>query len=659
MKKKKGKNLLRTIFLGNRYSQLNDVNEQVRYMTMNWIFMVATLPLVILGITLINVDITRTFIDFGIAFLCLLSLILIRSKIPLKYIPIFPVTVFGAYCCYLLYLGDLNLWAAIWIFSFPPIVIFLCQMVIGVIESIIVLVVSVVFLYSPLSSIEPVDEIKIRFLGAYVLIASLSIIYERISILKDRKETELKAELAQEKDIIQTMKDNINQGIFLMDKDLNILPQYSSTLISILSYHSSDLTGKNFLDIISGSFDTKQLKILKSYFNMIFSKEKNARVLDSANPIAEFEYKIDDSSKFLSTKFKLIEFTEDINQKGTTGTAEENSAALIIGMIQDISREKEIENELHAQKEAQEVEMKNLFDVIKIDPMVFQTFVEDTEINFNNINALLKDQMLNEKQVVTGIFQYVHAIKSNAVILDLESLTNKLHVLEDHIKTVSGKEKVSMNDVLSLAIKIEAFMQEMDSYIAITKKINAYKTTNQMDTLLVNSLTKAAAKLAGELKKNVKLKPGHIDVNILESKLRKPVRDILSQCVRNSIYHGIEPEDVRIKKGKNPCGIMSFSINNVDGKAVVSFSDDGAGLDWKKIEKKYLEKNPGKSADRKVLLNCIFLPEFSTADDASSAAGRGVGLSYVKDLVKENKGTISANSTESGLAFKFIFPLKK
>ena len=113
MKKNPLKSILLTVFLGNRYFQLTNVKEQVRYMTMNWIFMVATLPLVILGITLINQDISRTIIDFTIAFLCLTSLILIRSKVPLKFIPVFPVTVFGAYCCYLLYLGDLNLWAAI------------------------------------------------------------------------------------------------------------------------------------------------------------------------------------------------------------------------------------------------------------------------------------------------------------------------------------------------------------------------------------------------------------------------------------------------------------------------------------------------------------------------------------------------------------------
>ena len=643
MKNNRVKSVLLSVFLGKRYLELTNVKDQVRYMTMNWIFMVASLPLVILGITQLNIDKSRTAIDFTIAFLCLLSLVLIRSKVPLKYIPAFPVTVFGAYCCYLLYLGDLNLWAAIWIFAFPPIVIFLCQMAVGVIESVIVLGATIVFLYTPLSKIMPDNEIKIRFIAAYVLIASLSVIYEWIGILKDRKENELKAELAQERDMVQTMKDNINQGIFLMDKDLNILPQYSRTLISIFSYYESDMTGKNFLDIVRASFDTKQLQVMKGYFSMLYAKEKSAKVLEAANPISEFEYKADDEIKYLSTRFQLIE--------------QANSQPVIIGIIQDISKEKEIEKELHAQKEVQEMEMKNMFDVIKVDPLVFQNFIEDTETNFNSINSLLKDRRVSEKEVVIKIFQYVHAIKSNAVILDLESLANKLHVLEDDIKALSNKDKVLTNDILTLAVKIEEFMQEMDSYIAITKRIAAYKTSNQMDTILISSLSKAAERQASESHKKVKLKPGQIDLSILESKLRKPIKDILYQCVRNSIYHGIETVEERIKKDKNPQGVLSFSVKKTDGKAEVIFSDDGAGLDWKKIKEKYLEKNPGKHADKKVLLSSIFSPEFSTAEAADFSAGRGVGLSYVKDLIKEYNGSINVNSTESGLAFKFTFPL--
>ena len=644
MKKTKTGTVLRSILLGKRYSELTSISDQVRYMTMNSIFTVAIFPLVILGITMVSTDFTRAVIDFIIAFLCLASLILIRSKIPLKVVPFFPVTVFGAYCVFLVYLGDLGLWASVWLFSFPPIVIFLCQMTIGVIESVTALVISIVFMYTTIAPVSQSNEIRMRFIGAYILILCLTIIYERISILKDRKEAALNAELAHERDIIQTMKDNIHQGIFLMDKDLKILPQYSRPLINILSYYDSELAGKNFLDILAASLDAKQLQTMKGYFAMVFSKSKSIKVLESANPISEFEYKIDDRLKNLSTRFNLIE------QSG--------SEPVIIGIIQDITREKEFEKELQTQKETQELEMKKIFDVIQVDPLVFHDFIDDTEANFNYINEILKDKTLSEKEVITKFFQNVHAIKSNALVLGLEDFGGKLHSLEDDIKKTSAMENIGVYDILTLAIKLEALMQQKDSYIKTIDKIEAFRTANKLDTILIHTLSMAVEKIAAETNKNVGLKTGQIDMDILNSKLRRPIKDILFQCIRNSIFHGIETSEERIAKNKSPQGLLTFTIKHIDGNAEVVFSDDGRGLDWEKIKNRYLMLHPEtKDITRKLLLSSIFLPEFSTSEETTSIAGRGVGLSLVKDIVKENNASIKIDSSESGLTFKFTFPL--
>jgi len=644
-KNKKTGPVLRQIFMGKRYYTLTTINDQVRYMTMNAIFMMVIIPLVSLGITMMDVDIIRTGIDFGIALLCFLSLILIRSKMPLRLVPLFPVTIFGAYCLYLLYTVHLNLWAAVWIFSFPLIVIFLCQIVVGIVESFMMLAGMIFLFFAPFAP--PAQQeltIRIRFIMGYILVMGLALVYEYISIKKDQKERILNAELAQEKNIIQTMKDNINQGIFMMDSELKILPQYSKPLISILSCYDSELAGKNFLDMLQASLDIKQLQTMKGYFSMIFSKAKSAKVLESANPISEFDYRVDDRVKTLTTNFHLIEQSE--------------AEPLIIGIIQDITKEKEYEKDLQIQREAQEMEMKNMFDVLQVDPLVFNDFIEDTEANFNYINTILKDRSLTEKEVLTKFFQTVHAIKSNALILGLETFGKKLHTLEDDIKAVSAYDKIQVDDVLGLAIKLESILKEKDEYIKITKKIESYKISNQIDTILFQSLSKAVQRVAEETQKKVELKAGQVDIAILESKLRKPIKDILFQCVRNSIYHGVEPLDERIKKKKKTVSLLVFSIKNVDGKAEVTFSDDGRGLDWEKIKKRYFELNPkAKGITKKELLNAIFSPEFSTSEKTTTVAGRGVGLSLVKDLVKENHGTIKVDSTEFGLTFKFTFPI--
>jgi two-component system chemotaxis sensor kinase CheA len=611
---------------------------------MNFIFLISCIPLIILGYTVLNTERVRAYIDFSIAIACLLSIFLMRSNVPFEYIPILPVSVFAIYCVYLLYVGSYSLWIAVWLFTLPPIAIFMCKLTIGLMHSLLGLAGIIAFLFTPLVRYFILSQVRLRFIIAYILILGLTIVNERIRVMKDKKEKALTSELAQERDVIQTMKDNINQGIFLMDGEFKILPKYSKPLVSILSYYDSELAGKNFLDLLSASLDVKQLHTMKGYFGMIFSKSKSARVLESANPISEFEYRVADRIKFLTTRFSLVE------QAG--------SDPVIICIIQDITREKEFAKELQAQKEAQELEMRDMFDVIQIDPLVFQDFIEDTESNFNYINSILKDRSLTEKQVLTKFFQNVHAIKSNALILGLQTFGKKLHLLEDEIKVVSDYNKIMVEDVLGLAIKLERIMQEKDTYIKIIKKIEAFKVSNQMDSVLIHSLTKAVEKVSEETRKRVELKAGQIDLGILETKLRKPIKDILFQCIRNSIYHGIEPIDERIQKNKKPQSLLVFSIKNVAGNAEITFSDDGRGLEWEKIKAKYLTLNPNaREINKKVLLSAIFSPEFSTAENTSTVAGRGVGLSLVKDLVKENNGSIKVDSSEAGLTLKFTFPL--
>ena len=643
MNKAKILDIIITIFLGKRYTKLTSLNEQARYLTMNFVFMVAMIPLVMLGTSLIGIEPIRVMINYGIAFLCFLSLILMRTNIPLRMIPIIPVSLFGAFCVFLFYQGSLYLWAAVWLFTFPVIAIFLCQLTAGLIMSIAVFGGAIFIMFSSYGPYVLYD-IRSRIILAYILIIGLAAIYERTSILKDRKERALGAALSQERDVIQTMKDNIQQGIFLMDKDMKILPQYSKTLITILSYYDSELAGKSFLDILAASLDVRQLQTMKGYFNMIFSKSKSEKVLEAANPIAEFEYTIDDRTKTLATKFTLIE--------------QEQTDPVIIGIIQDISMEKEFQKELQAQREAQELEMKNMFDVIQVDPLVFQDFIDDTESNFNYINSILKDRSLTEKQVLIKFFQNVHAMKSNALILGLESFGKKLHTLEDDVQKISSQEKIIADDVLELAIKLEHIMKEKDTYLKLIKKVESFKSSNQIDSILIHSMTKAVEKISEETQKKVEIKAGQVDISILESDLRKPIKDILFQCIRNSIYHGIEPTNERIQKNKRPMSLLVFSIKKVDGNAEITFSDDGRGLDWDKIKARYLALHPtAKDTSKKVLLSSIFTPEFSTSEETTSVAGRGVGLSLVKDLVKENNGTIKVDTSESGLTFKFTFPL--
>ena len=76
MKQINPRELLRSVLIGKRYYELTSIDEQARYMTMNAMFMIIIIPFVVLGTILIGVIPIRVVINYGIAFLFLLSLIL-------------------------------------------------------------------------------------------------------------------------------------------------------------------------------------------------------------------------------------------------------------------------------------------------------------------------------------------------------------------------------------------------------------------------------------------------------------------------------------------------------------------------------------------------------------------------------------------------------
>ncbi|MCL2093129.1 MAG: methyl-accepting chemotaxis protein [Treponema sp.] len=197
--------ILSTIFLGRRYSRITSLNMRARYATMTGIFTLAMVPLGIFGLNSMADDPTRATINFGIVGVCILSLTLMRTRLSLRILPLFPVSLFGLYCLFLLYGGGLYLWLSVWIFAFPLIAIFLLEMFRGVIASILVIGAASALLYMPgiSAAYEADPQMKFRYIAGFVFVLFLTIIFERVNMLKDKKEEALHEELTHERDKLQ------------------------------------------------------------------------------------------------------------------------------------------------------------------------------------------------------------------------------------------------------------------------------------------------------------------------------------------------------------------------------------------------------------------------------------------------------------------------
>ena len=140
-------------------------------------------------------------------------------------------------------------------------------------------------------------------------------------------------------------------------------------------------------------------------------------------------------------------------------------------------------------------------------------------------------------------------------------------------------------------------------------------------------------------------KETELDKTIIEA-----IKDPLTHLVRNSVDHGIELPEDRVKAGKDRTGRLILRAFHEGGQVNIEISDDGAGLNPERIRKKAVERGliTGEQAVRlteREIFNLIFLPGFSTAEKVTNVSGRGVGMDVVKTNVEKIGGTVDVQST--------------
>ena len=148
---------------------------------------------------------------------------------------------------------------------------------------------------------------------------------------------------------------------------------------------------------------------------------------------------------------------------------------------------------------------------------------------------------------------------------------------------------------------------------------------------------------------------GELDRNVLDRMVAP-----LEHMLRNSVAHGLETAEQRRAAGKPVEGEISLRLHREGSEIVLDVADDGAGLDREAIRRRALERGliqaDATLADNE-LDNLIFASGFSTADQLSQLAGRGVGMDVVRNEVRQLGGSVEIHSVRGqGARFTLRLP---
>ncbi|HEX4980741.1 MAG TPA: chemotaxis protein CheW, partial [Ilumatobacteraceae bacterium] len=149
----------------------------------------------------------------------------------------------------------------------------------------------------------------------------------------------------------------------------------------------------------------------------------------------------------------------------------------------------------------------------------------------------------------------------------------------------------------------------------------------------------------------------------LDKTLLEAIKDPLTHLVRNAIDHGLETPEAREAVGKSPEGVIALRAYHEGGQVVIEISDDGAGMDAdvirdKAVKKGLLSAEEAAARSDRDILNVVFLPGFSTADQVSNISGRGVGMDIVKTNIESIGGSADVQTVVGqGTTVKVKIPL--
>ena len=159
-------------------------------------------------------------------------------------------------------------------------------------------------------------------------------------------------------------------------------------------------------------------------------------------------------------------------------------------------------------------------------------------------------------------------------------------------------------------------------------------------------------------KANLEIRGGQteLDRGVLD-KLIAPLEHLL----RNAIDHGIEDPAERRRVDKSAVGEIAITVRQEGNEIALTVTDDGSGLPLPEIKAKAIELGlfaPEADPSDTQLIDAIFAPGFSTAQEVSRISGRGIGMDVVRNDIHALGGRIEVATTPGrGTVFTMYLPL--
>lgn len=248
---------------------------------------------------------------------------------------------------------------------------------------------------------------------------------------------------------------------------------------------------------------------------------------------------------------------------------------------------------------------------------------------------------------------------SRTVRVDIEKLDLLMNQVSELIIAKNSLVAISSSDGSD---NTQSFHDQIEYLERITT--NLHESVMKVRMVPIENVTQKYPRMIRDLSRTLNKKMNLVitgEDTELDRTVVDQIGDPLQHLLRNSADHGLEPNDVRVERGKPEVGTIFLNAYQEGNNVVIKVGDDGNGIDTEAVKQKAIERGlvspeQAENISQKEIINFLFMPSFSMAKKVTDISGRGVGLDVVKSGIEQLGGDVEV-STELGKGTTFTVRL--
>lgn len=333
----------------------------------------------------------------------------------------------------------------------------------------------------------------------------------------------------------------------------------------------------------------------------------------------------------------------------------EAGAGQVLLVVTDTTEQEAAERERAAREELTAVITR-----LARDPRGFAEFLADGRCTVNALRSGL-GTLEDERRML-------HTLKGNAAVMGVARLARWLHEietdmgerggrcthaqraeLEARFESLEGQIGPLMDSrddaaVTVSAAELERTVQLLESGVprpAIGARMRAW--TWDTTEARLEQLADQARRLARDLGKQIEaVVDCDVDMRTPADPAWTALWSAMVHLVRNAVDHGIEAD--RAAGGKPEVGTIRLRARRIEGAVLVEVADDGAGIDWSRLQRMAAERGAAFSTHAQ-RVSFLLSDGTTTRGAANEWSGRGLGTAAVRAAVARLRGQLDVLST--------------